>query len=111
VLTNVAISILDPPQQQRLAALAPVFTFVVESTLKLEFKQPIIVFFVCVIAAGASVATLTHMAVNQPLDKYNDQALAGLGHGRDNRGLVTLRLQARLAARARGGIKGKVRSE
>ena len=74
-LTNVAISILDPPQQQCLAALAPVFTFVVESTLKLEFKQPIIVFFVCVIAAGASVATLTHMAVNQPLDKYNDQAL------------------------------------
>ena len=40
-LTNVAISLLDPALQQCLSALAPVFTFVAESLLGCELKQPL----------------------------------------------------------------------
>jgi len=61
-LSNVAISILDPTLQQCLAALAPVFTFLAESLLALELKQPLIVFFVVVVAAGACATTFAKLS-------------------------------------------------
>jgi len=63
-LTNVAISILDPTLQQCLAALSPVFTFIVESLLALELKHPLICFFVIVVATGACASAFTKLHQN-----------------------------------------------
>jgi len=49
------VSALDPTTQQCLGALAPVFTFVMESILGLELKQPAVIFFITLTSIGAIV--------------------------------------------------------
>ena len=61
-LTNVAISLLDPALQQCLSGLAPVFTFVAESLLGCELKQPVVILFVVIITAGACVTAASEFA-------------------------------------------------
>ena len=55
-LTNIAVSALDPTTQQCLGALAPVFTFLMESVIGLELKQPAVIFFITLTSVGAIVS-------------------------------------------------------